>query len=318
MKKILVLGSGGQIGSELTVRLREVYGGANVVATDLNPERLTKQIQETGPIGKIDACDAKQIAEIVDKYNIDAIYNLVAILSATAEKNPMLGWNVGMGALINCLEIAREKKCALFTPSSIGAFGPSTPLDGTPQDTIQRPQTIYGVTKVTGELLGDYYYKRFGVDARSVRFPGLISYVTPPGGGTTDYAVNIYYAAVKGEDFVCPLKKGTLLDMMYMPDALNAAINIMEADPSKLIHRNSFNVTAMHFDPEEIYNEVKKHFPSFKMTYEVDDVMQSIANSWPNWMDDSCARQEWGFKPEYDLPKMTEDMIAKLKVKFGK
>ncbi len=318
MKRILVLGSGGQIGSELTVRLREVYGGANVVATDLNPERLTKQIQETGPIGKIDACDAKQIAEIVDKYNIDAIYNLVAILSATAEKNPMLGWNVGMGALINCLEIAREKKCALFTPSSIGAFGPSTPLDGTPQDTIQRPQTIYGVTKVTGELLGDYYYKRFGVDARSVRFPGLISYVTPPGGGTTDYAVNIYYAAVKGEDFVCPLKKGTLLDMMYMPDALNAAINIMEADPTKLIHRNSFNVTAMHFDPEEIYNEVKKHFPSFKMTYEVDDVMQSIANSWPNWMDDSCARQEWGFKPEYDLPKMTEDMIAKLKVKFGK
>lgn len=318
MKKILVLGSGGQIGSELTVRLREVYGGANVVATDLNPDRLTKQIQETGPIGKIDACDAKQIAEIVDKYNIDAIYNLVAILSATAEKNPMLGWNVGMGALINCLEIAREKKCALFTPSSIGAFGPSTPLDGTPQDTIQRPQTIYGVTKVTGELLGDYYYKRFGVDARSVRFPGLISYVTPPGGGTTDYAVNIYYAAVKGEDFVCPLKKGTLLDMMYMPDALNAAINIMEADPSKLIHRNSFNVTAMHFDPEEIYNEVKKHFPSFKMTYEVDDVMQSIADSWPNWMDDSCARQEWGFKPEYDLPKMTEDMIAKLKVKFGK
>lgn len=312
------MGSGGQIGSELTVRLREVYGGANVVATDLNPERLTKQIQETGPIGKIDACDAKQIAEIVDKYDIDAIYNLVAILSATAEKNPMLGWNVGMGALINCLEIAREKKCALFTPSSIGAFGPSTPLDGTPQDTIQRPQTIYGVTKVTGELLGDYYYKRFGVDARSVRFPGLISYVTPPGGGTTDYAVNIYYAAVKGEDFVCPLKKGTLLDMMYMPDALNAAINIMEADPSKLIHRNSFNVTAMHFDPEEIYNEVKKHFPSFKMTYEVDDVMQSIADSWPNWMDDSCARQEWGFKPEYDLPKMTEDMIAKLKVKFGK
>ncbi len=318
MKRILVLGSGGQIGSELTVRLREVYGGSNVVATDLNPERLTKQIQETGPTDKIDACDAKQIAAIVDKYDIDAIYNLVAILSATAEKNPMLGWNVGMGALINCLEIAREKKCALFTPSSIGAFGPSTPLDGTPQDTIQRPQTIYGVTKVTGELLGDYYYKRFGVDARSVRFPGLISYVTPPGGGTTDYAVNIYYAAVKGEDFVCPLKKGTLLDMMYMPDALNAAINIMEADATKLVHRNSFNVTAMHFDPEEIYNEVKKHFPDFKMTYEVDSVMQSIADSWPNWMDDSCARKEWGFKPEYDLPKMTEDMIAKLSLKFGK
>ena len=312
------MGSGGQIGSELTMRLREVYGGANVVATDLNPERLTSAIQESGPTGKVDACDAKQIAEIVDKYNIDSIYNLVAILSATAEKNPMLGWNVGMGALINCLEISREKKCALFTPSSIGAFGPNTPLDGTPQDTIQRPQTIYGVTKVTGELLGDYYFKRFGVDARSVRFPGLISYVTPPGGGTTDYAVDIYYAAVKGEDFVCPLKKGTLLDMMYMPDALNAAINIMEANPEKLIHRNSFNVTAMHFDPEEIYAEVRKHYPDFKMTYEVEPVKQSIADSWPNWMDDSCARNEWGFKPEYDLPKMTVDMIEKLKIKFGK
>ncbi|MBP3253229.1 MAG: NAD-dependent epimerase/dehydratase family protein [Bacteroidales bacterium] len=318
MKKILVLGSGGQIGSELTMRLREVYGGANVVATDLNPERLTLEIQQTGPTGKIDACDAKQIAETVKKYDIDAIYNLVAILSATAEKNPMLGWNVGMGALINCLEIAREHKCALFTPSSIGAFGPNTPLNGTPQDTIQRPGTIYGVTKVTGELLGDYYYKRFGVDARSVRFPGLISYVTPPGGGTTDYAVDIYYAAVKGEDFVCPLQKGTLLDMMYMPDALNAAINIMEADATKLIHRNSFNVTAMHFDPEEIYNEVKKFYPDFKMTYDVDPVKQSIADSWPNWMDDSCARNEWGFKPEYDLHKMSEDMIEKLKIKFNK
>ena len=318
MKNILVLGSGGQIGSELTMRLREVYGGANVVATDLNPERLTQAIQETGPTGKVDACNAKQIAEFADKYNIDTIYNLVAILSATAEKNPMLGWNVGMGALINCLEISREKKCALFTPSSIGAFGPNTPLDNTPQDTIQRPQTIYGVTKVTGESLGDYYFKRFGTDTRSVRFPGLISYVTPPGGGTTDYAVDIYYAAVKGEDFVCPLRKDTLLDMMYMPDALNAAINIMEADPTKLVHRNSFNVTAMHFNPEEIYAEVRKHHPNFKMTYEIEPIKQSIADSWPNYMDDSCARKEWGFKPEYDLPKMTKDMIEKLKIKFGK
>lgn len=318
MKKILVLGSGGQIGSELTMRLREVYGNSNVVATDLQPERLTEAIRLSGPTDKVDALDAKQIAEIVKKYEIDSIYNLVAILSATAEKNPMLGWNVGMGALINCLEIARENKCALFTPSSIGAFGPSTPLDGTPQDTIQRPGTIYGVTKVTGELLGDYYYKRFGVDARSVRFPGLISYVCPPGGGTTDYAVDIYYAAVKGEDFVCPLQKGTQMDMMYMPDALNAAINIMEADPTKLIHRNSFNVTAMHFDPEEIYNEVKKFYPDFKMTYDVDPVKQSIADSWPNWMDDSCARNEWGFKPEYDLHKMSEDMIKNLKIKFNK
>lgn len=287
MKRILVLGSGGQIGSELTMRLREIYGGSNVVATDINPARLTEAIQQSGPVAACDATKAEEIAAIVDKYQIDTIYNLVAILSATAEKNPMLGWNIGIGALMNCLEIAREKKCALFTPSSIGAFGDTTPLNGTPQDTIQRPKTIYGVTKVTGELLGDYYFERFGVDARSVRFPGLISNVCPPGGGTTDYAVDIYYAAVKGEQFSCPLKAGTMLDMMYMPDALDAAINIMEADPTKLIHRNSFNVTAMHFDPEEIYAEIRKHKPDFKMIYEHDETRQKIADSWPNWMDDS-------------------------------
>ena len=318
MKKILVLGSGGQIGSELTMRLREIYGGSNVVATDINPARLTEAIQQSGPIAACDATKAEEIAAIVDKYQIDTIYNLVAILSATAEKNPMLGWNIGIGALINCLEIAREKKCALFTPSSIGAFGESTPLNGTPQDTIQRPKTIYGVTKVTGELLGDYYFERFGVDARSVRFPGLISNVCPPGGGTTDYAVDIYYAAVKGEQFSCPLKAGTMLDMMYMPDALDAAINIMEADPTKLIHRNSFNVTAMHFDPEEIYAEIRKHKPDFKMIYELDETRQKIADSWPNWMDDSCARAEWGFAPKFDLQSMTVDMLDKLSKKFGK
>ncbi|MBO5838696.1 MAG: NAD-dependent epimerase/dehydratase family protein [Bacteroidales bacterium] len=318
MKRILVLGSGGQIGSELTMRLREIYGGSNVVATDINPARLTEAIQQSGPIAACDATKAEEIAAIVDKYQIDTIYNLVAILSATAEKNPMLGWNIGIGALMNCLEIAREKKCALFTPSSIGAFGESTPLNGTPQDTIQRPKTIYGVTKVTGELLGDYYFERFGVDARSVRFPGLISNVCPPGGGTTDYAVDIYYAAVKGEQFSCPLKAGTMLDMMYMPDALDAAINIMEADPTKLIHRNSFNVTAMHFDPEEIYAEIRKHKPDFKMIYEHDETRQKIADSWPNWMDDSCARAEWGFNPKYNLQSMTVDMLEKLSKKFGK
>ena len=318
MKKILVLGSGGQIGSELTMKLREIYGGSNVVATDINPTRLTEAIQQSGPIAACDATKAEEIAAIVDKYQIDTIYNLVAILSATAEKNPMLGWNIGIGALINCLEIAREKKCALFTPSSIGAFGDTTPLNGTPQDTIQRPKTIYGVTKVTGELLGDYYFERFGVDARSVRFPGLISNVCPPGGGTTDYAVDIYYAAVKGEQFSCPLKAGTMLDMMYMPDALDAAINIMEADPTKLIHRNSFNVTAMHFDPEEIYAEIRKHKPDFKMIYELDETRQKIADSWPNWMDDSCARAEWGFAPKFDLQSMTVDMLDKLSKKFGK
>lgn len=317
MKKILVLGSGGQIGSELTMRLRSVYGGANVVATDIKLP-LIDDIMQSGPVEQCDATNAGQIADIVKKYNIDAIYNLVAILSATAEKNPMLGWNIGMGALLNCLEVARENKCAIFTPSSIGAFGSSTPLDGTPQDTVQRPNTIYGVTKVAGELLGDYYFTRFGVDARSVRFPGLISNVTLPGGGTTDYAVEIYYAAVKGEKFICPLKKGTLLDMMYMPDALDAAINIMEADPSKLIHRNSFNVTAMHFDPEEIYAEIKKYKPDFVMEYQLDEMRQKIADTWPNWMDDTCAREEWGFNPKFNLQNMTVDMLEKVSKKFGK
>ncbi len=318
MKKILVLGSGGQIGSELTMRLREVYGDSNVVATDLQPERLTQAIQESGPCAKVDATNAQEIAAIVREHKIDRIYNLVAILSATAEKNPMLGWNIGMGALLNCLEVAREYKTALFTPSSIGAFGPNTPQDGTPQDTIQRPRTIYGVTKVAGELLSDYYFERFGVDTRSVRYPGLISNVCPPGGGTTDYAVDIYYAAVRGEEFICPLKAGTQLDMMYMPDALDAAINLMEADPTKLIHRNSFNVTAMNFDPEAIYAEINKHKPEFVMRYEYDEIRQKIADSWPNYMDDSCARAEWGFKPKYDLASMTVDMLEKLTIKLKK
>ena len=315
MNKILVLGSGGQIGSELTMRLREVYGGANVVATDIKLP-LRDEIMQSGPVEQCDATKGEEIDAIVKKYKIDTIYNLVAILSATAEKNPMLGWNIGMGALLNCLEVSKENNCAIFTPSSIGAFGASTPLNGTPQDTIQRPNTIYGVTKVAGELLGDYYYARFGVDARSVRYPGLISNVTLPGGGTTDYAVEIYYAAVKGETFYCPLNQNTQLDMMYMPDALDAAINIMEADPTKLIHRNSFNVTAMHFNPEEIYKEIQKHIPAFKMEYKLDEVRPKIADSWPNWMDDTCAREEWGFKPKFNLESMTVDMIDKLKKKL--
>ncbi|MDD4684293.1 MAG: NAD-dependent epimerase/dehydratase family protein [Bacteroidales bacterium] len=317
MKNILVLGSGGQIGSELTMRLREVYGQNNVVATDIRLP-LPERIMQSGPVEQCDATKANEIAAIVKKYKIDTIYNLVAILSATAENNPILGWNVGMGAILNCLEVSREYNCGIFTPSSIGAFGSSTPQDGTPQDTIQRPNTIYGVTKVAGELLSDYYFERFGVDARSVRYPGLISNVTLPGGGTTDYAVEIYYAAVKGEKFYCPLKKGTQLDMMYMPDALDAAINIMEADPTKLIHRNSFNITAMNFDPEAIYNEIKKHKPDFVMEYKFDEIRQKIADSWPNWMDDTCAREEWGFKPKFNLESTTIDMLDKLSKKLLK
>ncbi len=316
MKKILIIGSGGQIGTELVKKLRGIYGNENVVASDLR--QLTGEIAETGPFERIDSTNMMQIIEVVKKYNIDTIYNLAAILSATAELNPMLGWNVGIGSLVNCLEVARVFGCAVFTPSSIGAFGPNTPKDMTPQDTIQRPNTIYGVTKVTGELLSDYYFTRFGVDTRSVRFPGLISNLTLPGGGTTDYAVEIYYSAVKGEKFICPLEKGTFMDMMYMPDALDAMVDIMEADPSKLIHRNSFNVTAMSFDPEILYNTIKKYIPTFEMEYKPEPIKQAIANSWPNSLDDSCARNEWGWNPKYDLDKMSVDMIETLRAKLGK
>ena len=315
MKNILVIGACGQIGSELTPTLRGIYGTDHVVAADcVYP--LKGALAESGPSCKIDATCAEDIANAVKKYNIDTIFNLAAILSAKAEANPMLGWNVGVGAVLNCLEVARELKCSVFTPSSIGAFGPGTPANNTPQDTIQRPQTIYGVTKVTGELISDYYFKRFGVDTRSVRFPGLISNVTLPGGGTTDYAVDIYYAAIKEGKFTCPLQAGTYMDMMYMPDAQKAMIDIMEADPSKLVHRNSFNVTSMSFDPEIIYNAIKKRYPNFEMVYEPEPIKQAIADSWPNKMDDSCARKEWGWNPQYDLEKMTDDMILNLKKKL--
>lgn len=317
MKKILIIGASGQIGSELTPAFRKIYGSENVIASDcIYP--LKPELSETGPTAKIDATKKEDIAAVVKQYNIDTIFNLAAILSAKAEANPMLGWNIGIGSLLNCLEVAREYKTAIFTPSSIGAFGPETPHDGTPQDTIQRPKTIYGVTKVTGELLGDYYYKRFGVDARSVRFPGIISNVTLPGGGTTDYAVEIYYAAVKEGKFTCPLREGTLMDMMYMPDAIKAIVDLMEADPTKLVHRNSFNVTAMSFGPETIADEIKKHIPSFTMDYNVDPLKQGIADSWPNFMDDSAARQEWNWKPSYDLQSMTVDMLKVLKERFNK
>lgn len=317
MKNVLIIGATGQIGSELTMKLREAYPGGNVVAGYIKGAEPKGELLESGPSALVDITDANQIADAVERYNVDTIYNLAALLSAVAEARPQLAWKIGVGGLYNTLEVAREKGCAVFTPSSIGSFGPSTPHTKTPQDTVQRPETIYGVTKVTGELLADYYARRFGVDTRSVRFPGLISYTTPPGGGTTDYAVDIYYSAVKGEPFKCPLKPGTFMDMMYMPDALRAAIEIMEADPSRLKHRNSFNIASMSFDPEIIYAKIREYMPEFTMTYELDPLRQAIADSWPDSLDDTCAREEWDWKPEYDLDTMTRDMIKNLRIKFG-
>ena len=316
MKNVLVIGSTGQIGSELTRELRKRYGNDSIVAGYIKGAEPKGELKESGPSAEADVTNPEMIADVVKKYNIDTIYNLAALLSVVAEKKPQLAWKIGIDGLWNILEVARENNCAVFTPSSIGSFGLSTPHTQTPQDTVQRPGTIYGVSKVTTELLSDYYFKKYGVDTRSVRFPGLISYVTPPGGGTTDYAVDIYYAAVRGEKFVCPIKKGTLMDMMYMPDGLHAAISLMEADPTRLVHRNGFNIASMSFDPEEIFNAIKRYKPDFEMEYDVDPLKQGIADSWPDSLDDSCARAEWDWKPQYDLDAMTVDMLKNLEPKL--
>ena len=316
MKKILITGALGQIGSELTPFLRKRYGNENVLASDIKPlpEGI---INQKGPFEYINCLDAQGIRSAVKKYKIDTIFHLAAILSATGEKNPQLAWKVNINGLYNILEIARENKCAIFTPSSIAAFGPSTPKDNTPQETIQRPNTIYGLTKVAGELLCDYYHFKYNVDTRGVRFPGIISYVTLPGGGTTDYAVEIFYQALKCKKYTCFLDKNTYLDMMYIPDALKAAVNLMEANPYRLKHRNAYNVTAESFTPEELAQEIKKHIPDFEMKYDIDPMRQAIADSWPNQLDDSAAREDWGWFPDYDLRAMTKDMIEKLKIKLN-
>lgn len=317
MKNILIIGATGQIGSELTMTLRGIYGNEHVICGYIPSAAPQGILLESGPAEICDVTDPEAIAAVVKKHNIDSIFNLAALLSVVAEGKPKLAWKIGIDGLWNVLEVARENGCAVFTPSSIGSFGPGTPKVNTPQDTVQRPRTIYGVSKVTTELLSDYYYIKYGVDTRSVRFPGLISYVAPPGGGTTDYAVDIYYSAVKGEKFVCPIPKGVYMDMMYMPDALNACVQLMEADPAKLIHRNGFNIAAMSFDPEGIYSAIKAEKPDFQMEYQVDELKKSIATSWPDSLDDSCARAEWGWKPEYDLQKMTKHMLQKLAEKLA-
>ncbi|GKV57843.1 L-threonine 3-dehydrogenase [Sporosarcina sp. NCCP-2222] len=313
MKKIIVTGALGQIGSELIEKLRSEYGTDNVLATDIRkPEGET-----SGPFELLDVTDGKQMSELAKKFGADTIMHMAALLSAKAEENPLFAWNLNMGGLMNALEVARELDMQFFTPSSIGAFGPSTPKQNTPQDTLQRPTTMYGVNKVAGELLCDYYYHKFGIDTRGVRFPGLISYVAQPGGGTTDYAVDIYYKAIEEGKYTSFIAEGTYMDMMYMPDALQAIVDLMEADPSKLIHRNAFNVTAMSFEPSQIAAAIQKHIPDFQMAYDVDPVRQGIADSWPDHIDPSAAIEEWGFKAKYDLDAMTEDMLAKLKKKLS-
>lgn len=313
MKKVLVTGCLGQIGSELVLRLREDLGNENVVATDIRmPEKL-----EDGELFEIlDVMDYEKMRALVEKYQVDTLIHLAALLSAVAEAKPKFAWDLNMVGLVNALEVAREFKLKFFTPSSIGAFGPNTPKDETPQDTLQRPTTMYGVTKVAGELLCDYYYTKYGVDTRGVRFPGLISYKTLPGGGTTDYAVDIYYSAIKEGKYTCFIDRGTAMDMMYMTDAIEAIVQLMNADPKNLVHRNAFNISAMSFEPEEIKASIKKVFPDFEMDYAVDPVRQSIADSWPNSLDISCAQKEWGFQPRYDLDKMTQDMLSKLQEKL--
>jgi nucleoside-diphosphate-sugar epimerase len=316
MKNILIIGATGQIGSELTMELRRRYGNDHVVAGYRN-SKPSDALADSGPLERVDITNAQRLNEIVKRHGIDTIYNLAALLSAVAEDRPQAAWHIGINGLYNVLETARENGCAVFFPSSIGSFGPSTPRVNTPQETIQRPTTMYGVTKVTGELLSDYYHRRFGLDTRGVRYPGIISSMTLPGGGTTDYAVEIFYAAIKHKKFVCPLPRGAFLDMMYMPDALNCAIDLMEADPSKLIHRNAFNVSAMSFDPEILAAEIKRHMPDFEMTYNIDPKKQAIAASWPNNMDDSAARSEWGWKPEYNFKEMVSDMMEKVSAKLA-
>lgn len=312
MKKILIVGAGGQIGSELTTHLRGIYGQHNVIAADIHGDR------EDNDFVHLDALDAPAMARVVAEHKIDAIYNLVALLSAKGEAMPQKAWQVNMGALLNALEVAREYNCALFTPSSIGAFGPDAPKDNTPQDTPMHPNTIYGVCKVSGELLSDYYYHRFGVDTRSVRLPGVISSQALPGGGTTDYAVEIFYAALKGKKFICPIPEGRFMDMIYMPDVLTAFTQLMEADPAKLRHRNAFNVASMSFSPEIIYGAIKRHIPDLEMVYEVDPMKDAISAGWPNLMDDTCARKEWGWLPKWGLEEMTADMLEQLGKRLGR
>lgn len=312
MKRILITGALGQLGSELATTLRERYGAEKVLVTDIRDD-VNRELVESGPFELLDAQDGEAIHRLVRRHKPDTVYHLAALLSATAEQKPQFAWDLNMRSLTAVLEVARQEGCAVFTPSSIGSFGPSTPKDWTAQDTLQRPTSMYGITKVAGELLCDYYFHKYGVDTRGVRYPGLISYKTQPGGGTTDYAVEIFYAAVREGRYSCFLKGDTYLDMMYMPDAVKAAIDIMEADSERLRHRNAFNVTAMSFCPEDLAGYIRAQIPHFEIDYVVDPLRQAIANSWPNNMEDYAARVEWGWAPEYGIAEMTAEMLTKIR-----
>lgn len=311
IRRMLVTGAVGQIGSELTIALREQHGPQNVVAAG-HRTAPSPALRDSGPFEFVDVTQKDDLEALAIKHEIQAIYHMAAILSAVGEARPHLCWDVNVNGLYNVLEIAREHNLRVFCPSSIAVFGPETPADNTPQETVLRPRTMYGITKVGGELLCDYYARRFDVDVRGVRYPGIISNVTPPGGGTTDYAVEIYYEAIRHRRYECFVREDTVLPMMYMPDCIKATIDLMEADAKRLKHRADYNVTAMSFSAGELAAEIKKHVPEFVVTYRPDPVRQAIADSWPQTIDDSVARAEWGWQPSYDLAAMTSDMIAEL------
>ena len=315
MKRILVTGAVGQIGSELTLALRDRYGAENVVA-GFHHTGPTPQLRDSGPLARLDVTDRARLEEVVDKYRIDTIFHMAAILSAVGEKKPNLAWHVNIDGLYNVLEVARTQEMTrVFVPSSIAVFGPETPRDPAPQETILRPTTMYGVTKVAGELLGNYYVRRFGLDVRGVRYPGIISSETLPGGGTTDYAVEVFYKALQEGHYDFFVRADTVLPMMYMPDCIRATIELMEADFDRLKHHCDFNLAGMSFSAEELALEIKKHIPEF--TYEFHpDFRQEIADSWPKRIDDAAAREEWDWKPEFDLPSMVADMLARLREKL--
>jgi nucleoside-diphosphate-sugar epimerase len=310
-EKILVIGASGQIGVELTLALRKIYGNANVVASDLREEN--DLLKGTGPYVSLDIMNKEMLHVQVIRQNITQIYLLAAILSATGEKNPNLAWNLNMQGLLNVLDIAKEEQIhKVYWPSSIAVFGPTSPKINCPQQTIIEPITVYGISKYAGEFWCNYYFRRFGVDVRSLRYPGLISYKSAPGGGTTDYAIEIFHEALSDQHYNCFLKKDTYLPMMYMPDAIRATIELMEAPADKISVRTSYNLSSMSFSPEEMGAEIKKYVPGFTINYEP-DYRQAIADSWPQSIDDSVARKDWGWTPEYDISRMSEEMMENMK-----